>query len=82
MIFLVLSGKMVFLFPKNIILSFGWKMKDDISRKNTWKYDIFLQRFEKMVFPKTSHRNMIFLLFSGKMIFLHPKNMILSILFS
>ena len=31
MIFLVLSGKMVFLFPENMILHVGRKMKDDLS---------------------------------------------------
>ena len=31
MIFLVLSGKMIFLFPKNMILHVGRKMKDDLS---------------------------------------------------
>ena len=52
MIFLVLSGKMIFLFPENIILFFRRKMKDDLSQKNTWKYDIFFKCPEKMVFPK------------------------------
>ena len=33
MIFLVLSGKLVFLFPENIILFFRRKMKDDLSQK-------------------------------------------------
>ena len=33
MIFLVLSGKMIFLFPKNMIFFFRWKMKDDLSQK-------------------------------------------------
>ena len=78
MIFLVLSGKMIFLFPENIILFFRRKMKDDLSQKNTWKYDIFFKCSEKMVFPKKSHGNMIFLVvLSGKMIFLFPENMIL-----
>ena len=31
MIFLVLSGKMIFLFPKNMILHVRRKMKDDLS---------------------------------------------------
>ena len=52
-------------------------MKDDLSQKNTWKYDIFFKCSEKMVFPKKSHWNMIFLVLSGKMIFLFPENMIL-----
>ena len=30
-IFLVLSGKMIFLFPENMILHVGRKMKDDLS---------------------------------------------------
>ena len=43
---------MMFLFPENVILFFRWKMKDDLSQKNTWKYDIFFKCPEKMVFPK------------------------------
>ena len=35
-------------------------MKDDLSQKNTWKYDIFFKCSEKMVFSKKSHWNMIF----------------------
>ena len=31
MIFLALSGKMIFLFPENTILHLRWKMKDDLS---------------------------------------------------
>ena len=33
MIFLVLSGKMIFLFPENMVLFFRQKMKDDLSKK-------------------------------------------------
>ena len=55
MIFLVLSGKMIFLFPENIILFFRRKMKDDLSQKNTRKYDIFFKCSGKMIFPKQSH---------------------------
>ena len=73
MIFLVLSGKMIFLFPENIILFFRRKMKDDLSQKNTWKYDIFFKCPEKMVFPKKSRLNMIFLVLSGKMVFFFRK---------
>ena len=51
MIFLVLSGDMIFLFPENMILQLGRKMKDDLSQKNTQKY-IFFKLSEKMVFPK------------------------------
>ena len=34
------------------MLLLRWKMKDDLSPKNTWKYDIFFKYPEKMVFPK------------------------------
>ena len=44
MIFLVLSGKMIFLFLENIILAFRRKMKDYLSQKNTWKYHIFFKK--------------------------------------
>ena len=52
MIFLLLSGKIIFLFPENMILYLRRKMKDDLSQKNTQKYDIFFKLSEKMVFPK------------------------------
>ena len=45
-------------------------------KKNTWKYDIFIKCSEKVVFPKKSHWNMIFLISSGKMTFVFPGNMI------
>ena len=77
MIFLVLAGKMIFLFPENTILFFRRKMKDHLSQKNTCKYDIFCKCSEKMVFRKTLHQNLIFLVLSGAMIFLSPKNMML-----
>ena len=78
MIFLVvLSGKMIFLFPENMILFFRRKMKDDLSQKSTWKYDIFIKCPEKMTFPKKtkkkSRRDMIFLVLSGKMIIFFRK---------
>ena len=49
MIFLVSSGKMIFLFPENVILFFRRKMKNHLSpkkkkkkkKKNTWTYNIF-----------------------------------------
>ena len=52
MIFLAVSGKIIFLFPENMILYLRRKMKDDLSQKNTRKYDIFFKLSEKMVFPK------------------------------
>ena len=54
MIFLVLSGNMIFLFPENMILFFRQKMKDDLSQEihgnmifsvymyKCYKYDIIL----------------------------------------
>ena len=52
MTFLVSSGKIIFLFPENMFLLFRPKIKDDLSQKNTWKYDIFFECSEKMFFPK------------------------------
>ena len=48
-------------------------MKDDLSQKNTWKYDIFFRCSEKMVFSKKLQRHMTFLVLSGKMVFFPPK---------
>ena len=77
MIFLKLLGKMI-LFPGKIILFFRRKMKDDLSQKNTRKYDIFFKCSEKMVFLKNSYWNITFLaVLSGKIIFLFLENMIL-----
>ena len=45
-------GKDIFLFPESMILYLRRKMKDDLSQKNTRKYDIFFKLSEKMVFPK------------------------------
>ena len=42
----------MFLFPENMILHLRRKMKDDLSQKNTWKYDIFFKLSGKMVFSK------------------------------
>ena len=52
MIFLVLSGKMTFLFSKNMILPLDGKWKMIFVKKNTRKYDIFFKCSEKMVFSK------------------------------
>ena len=74
MIFLViLSGKMIFPFPENMILFLRRKMKDDVSRKNRWKYDISFKSPEKIVFPKKSRLNMIFFVLFGKMVFFPGK---------
>ena len=53
MIFLVvLSGKMIFPFPEIMILFVRQKMKENLSQKNTWKYNIFFKFPEKMVIQK------------------------------
>ena len=70
MISLVLSGEMIFLFPKNMILQLGREMKDDLSQKNTQKYNIFFKLSEKMVFSKRATlRDMIFFVLSRKIVF-------------
>ena len=76
MIFLVLSGKMIFLFPENMILFFRHKRKDDLSQKNTWKYDIFFRCSGKIVFPGNSRLNTIFFVISGKMVFIFSRKYI------
>ena len=73
MIFLVLSGKIIFLFPKNIILHLRRKMKDDLSKKKIHG-NIFSSNFlKRWSFQKGPHRDMIFLVLSGKMVFFFPK---------
>ena len=63
MIFLVSSGNMIFLFPKNLILLFRRKMKDDLSQKNTWKYDKYnSSNVPKRWSFKKLHSKMIFLI--------------------
>ena len=52
MIFLVLSGNMIFLLPENMILFFRRKMKDDLSQKTTWKYDTFSNAPKRLSFQK------------------------------
>ena len=52
MIFLVLSGKMIFVFAENMILPRRRKMKDNLSQKTTRKYDLFFKRPEQMFFSK------------------------------
>ena len=70
MIFLESLGKMVFLFPENMILLFGRKMKDDLSQKKYVEIWHLLQMFQKDSLSKKSHRNMIFLVTSGKAAFI------------
>ena len=62
MIFLELTGKMIFLFPENMILFSRRKRKDDLSQKNTWKYDVFYKCSENHLF-RTFEENIIFRVF-------------------
>ena len=77
MIFLVLSRKMIFLYywKCDLILyteNEGWPFS-----KNYMEIWHFLQMFWKGGLSKKLHWNLIFLVLSGKMIFLFPENMIL-----
>ena len=73
MIYLVVSGKMVFLFLENRVLFFRQKMKDDLPKKQTWKYDISSNAPKRWSDQKKSHWNMTFLVLSGKMVFFPRK---------
>ena len=79
MIFLVLSGNMIFLFPENMILHLRRKMKDDLSEKihgNMIFSSNFLKRWS---FQKGPRRHMIFLVLSAKMVFFSWKHDIFSL---
>ena len=52
MIFFVLSGKMVFLFPENMILFFRQKMSDDLSQKIHGYMIFFSNVLERWYFQK------------------------------
>ena len=53
-------------------------MKDDLSQKNTWKYDIFFKCSAKMIFPKNRTGLWSFLLYyQERWYFFFPINMIL-----
>ena len=47
MIFLVSAGKMIFLFPQNMILFFRLKMKDDLSQKKYVEIWYIIQMFQE-----------------------------------
>ena len=63
MIFLLLLGKMIFLFPENIILFFRQKMKDDVSQK-IYENMIFSSNvLKRSFFQKNSTEIWYFLLY-------------------
>ena len=71
MIFFVLSGKMIFLFP-DMILHVRWKMEDDLSLKIRGNM-IFSSGLLK-IWSFQRCRHMIFLALSGKMVFFSRKH--------
>ena len=74
--FLYNQERWCFFSPKIWPYFFRGKWKMIFLKKSTWKYDIFSKYSEKVVFPKKSHWNMVFLLSSGNMAFLFPENVI------
>ena len=79
LIFLALSEKIMFLFPENIILRLGGKSKM-VFPKNVHGNMIFSSNFLKIwSFQKGPHRDMIFLVLSGKMVFFPGKHDIFSL---
>ena len=75
MIQVVLSGKMILLFPENMILFFRRKKKDDLSQKKIHG-NMFSSNVLKRVFPRKSRWNMIFFVISGKMVYLFSRKYI------
>ena len=52
MIFLILSGKVIFLFPENTILFFRQKMKDGLSQKIHGNMILSSNVLKRRSFPK------------------------------
>ena len=75
MIFLVLSGKMIFLSPENMISPLRQKMKDDLSQKNTRNMIFSSNVLKRWSFKRSLRWVTIFLGLSGKMVFF-PEKMI------
>ena len=72
-IFLVLSGKMIFLFPENIILLFRTENERWSFSKKYMGIWYFLQMPRKDALSKKIRWNMMFLVLSGKMVFFFRK---------
>ena len=73
MIFLVLSGKVLFLFPENMILLFRHKKKDDLSQKNTGNMIFSSDVLKRWSFQKIHAWTWSFFVISGKMVFLFSR---------
>ena len=70
MIFLVLSGKTIFLFPKNMILFFRHKRKDDLSQKIPGNIMFSSNVWKRRSFQKNRTWTWSFFVISGKMVFI------------
>ena len=79
MIFLVLSGKMIFLSPENMILPLRRKMKYDLSQKIHGTMIFFSNVLRRWSFQKGLRSDMIFLALSEKMVFFTRKQDIFSL---
>ena len=79
MIFLVLSGKMIFLFPENMILTAKRKMKDDLSQKIHGNMIFSSNVLKRWSFQKGLRWDIIFLALSGKMVLFSQKHDIFSL---
>ena len=73
MIFLVLLGKMIFSSPENMILHLRRNMKDDLSWKIHGNMIFSSDLLKRWSFQKGLCRHMIFLVLSGKMVFVSQK---------
>ena len=60
-------------FSRKYDLILRHKTKDDLSQKNTSKYDTFFRCSGKMVFPGNSRLNTIFFVISGKIVFIFSR---------
>ena len=70
--FLYYQERWYFFFAKyDLILRHN--MKNDLSQKNTWKWDIFFRCSGKMVFPGNSRLSTIFFVTSGKIVFIFSR---------
>ena len=74
--------KLIFPFPENMILFFRRKMKDNLSPKIYGNLIFCASFLKRWSFQKNSHRNMIVLQLSEKMIFLFIRNSFLYLLTS
>ena len=68
----VLSGKMIFLFPENMILLFRRKNKDDISLTKRWSFQI--KSRWNMIFHVLSAKMVIFFFLENIIFFLWAEN--------